>query len=142
MQLRKIVILFLLIPCGLMAKGNINAYLKIALEFTSNNQSIEAIKVCDKILALDSKHEDALFIRGINYFILKDYDAAIDDFSLLISINEKYPDAYLYRARSRKGKKEYWSAFKDYNKAKDENFSKTLSTLTGDLVKSIFSGDN
>ena len=141
MQLRKLIILLFFVPLGVLAKGNINAYLKLALDFTAKNQSIEAIKLCDKILSIDPKHEDALFIRGINKYVMKDYDAAISDFDLLISYNNSYPDAYLYRAKAKKANHEYWSAFKDYNRAKDENLSKTLSVLAGDAVRSIFSGD-
>lgn len=142
MQVRKLVILLLFIPFVLQAKGNITAYLQLALEFTANNQTIEAIKLCDKILSIDPKQEDALFIRGINKYIRGDYSASILDFDLLIELNENYPDAYLYRAKAKKANKEYWSAFKDYNRAKNENFSKTLSTLAGEAVKSMVSGTN
>lgn len=141
MLLRKLLILLLFIPIGLQANGNIDAYLKLAYDYTAKNQTLEAIKVCDKILEINPKHEDALFIRGINKYILGEYPSAIADFDLLISSNENYPDAYLYRAKAKKANKDYWAAFKDYNRAKNENFSKTLSSLAGDVVKSVVSSD-
>ncbi len=71
--------------------------------------------------------------------MINDYEGAILDFDSVLLLNPNYSDGYLYRAKSKKAMKNYWGAMKDYNKAKDQNFSQTLTSLTGDVVKSIFS---
>jgi tetratricopeptide (TPR) repeat protein len=85
------------------------------------------------------ENEDVYYLRGINKFLMNDYEGAISDFDSLLILNPNHSDGYLYRAKSKKAVKDYWGAMKDYNKAKDQNFSQTVTSLAGDVVKSLFS---
>lgn len=126
---------------GLLASGQVEVrdYIQVALDFTENNQNLEAVKLCNKLEKAAPENPDVFYLRGINKYILKEYDGAIQDFDKTLELNPDYSDAYLYRAKARKANKDYFGAMKDYNKAKDENFSQTVSSLAGDFIQSIFS---
>lgn len=114
-------------------------FLRIAVDFTEENKHPEAIKVCDKLTRLIPDNDDVYYLRGINRYMMNDFEGAISDFDSVLILNPNYSDAYLYRAKSKKAMKNYWGAMKDYNKAKDQNFSQTVTSLTGDMIKSVFS---
>jgi tetratricopeptide (TPR) repeat protein len=83
---------------------------------------------------------DLHFLKGVNNYLLKNYDKAIEDFDRTVRLNPEYDDAYLYRARAKKANDDLIGALRDYNKAKNENFTQTMSSLAGDVIKSIFGG--
>ena len=56
------------------------AYLKV-------DNFVEAIKNCDKALAIDAKNEKGLFRRGQAYFGQKDYDLAKNDFNAVLQLD-------------------------------------------------------
>lgn len=124
------------------AKGqaSIHDYVQTIIDFTEKNQNLEAIKLCNKLINIYPDNADLYYLKGINNYILKNYDDAIADFDKTIKINSEYDDAYLYRAKAKKAHNDYFGALRDYNKAKDENFSQTVSSLAGDVIRSVFSG--
>ena len=137
-------LIFILLLNSAIAGGQaeIRDYLQVIVEFTENNQNLEAIKLCNKLEKSYPENPDVYYLRGINRYLLKDYEEAVKDFDKTLNLNPEYSDAYLYRAKARKAGKDYFGAFKDYNKAKDENFTNTVTSLAGDVIRSIFSGKN
>lgn len=127
---------------GLVAneQAELQDYLKVVIEFTEKNQNLEAVKLCDKLVILYPGTPDVYFLRGINKYLLKEYEDAIRDFDRTLTLNPDYPDAHLYRAKAKKANKDYLGALRDYSVAKDKNFTQTLSSLTGDAIRSIFVG--
>ncbi len=134
-----ILVFFIYMSVSAFGQARETEFLRIAVDFTEDSKHPEAIKVCDKLTRLMPENEDVFYLRGINKYMMKDYDGAISDFDSVLIINPNYSDAYLYRAKSKKALKNYWGAMKDYNKAKNQNFSQTVTSLTGDVVKSVFS---
>lgn len=135
-------IFLVMLFCGLVAseKADLQAYLKVVIEFTEKNQNLEAVKLCDELVILYPENPDVYFLRGINKYLLKEYDDAIRDLDRTLNLNPDYPDAHIYRAKAKKANKEYLGALRDYSIAKDKNFSQTLSSLAGDAIRSIFAG--
>ncbi len=137
-MIKKLVLLsmlFITLCCRAQSPGE---YLDFAIQYTEEQKHDEAIKVCDKLLELLPSNPDVFFLRGVNKYLKHDYEGAILDFDSTLTYNPNYSDAYLYRARSKKAIRDYWGALKDYNRAKDENFYSTVSSLAGDMIKSIF----
>lgn len=122
------------------AQASMNDYLNIAIEFTETGKYDAAIKLCDKLEKLDPGNTDIFYLRGVNYYLLKNYEAAINDFNTVLKLSPDHSDAYLYRAKAKKANNNLMGAMRDYNKAKDGNFSQTVTSLAGDLIKSIFTG--
>lgn len=122
------------------AQADLKDYIQVVVEFTETNQNLEAIKLCDKLEKTYPKNPDIYYLRGINRYVLKEYDDAILDFDKTLELDPDYSDAYLYRAKVRKANKDYFGSMKDYNKAKDQNFSQTVTSLAGDMIRSLFSG--
>lgn len=122
------------------AKTNVGEYLAIAIHFTETGQHEAAIKILNKLEKLDQNNQDIFYLRGINYYLLKEFNKAIDDFNKTLQLDPDHPEAYLYRAKAKKANNNLLGALSDYNKAKNENFSQTITSLAGDVIKSIFSG--
>jgi tetratricopeptide (TPR) repeat protein len=139
--MRKIVIsaMLLLLPslAGL-GQAELRAFLRIISEFTANKQYLEAVRVCDRTLAKYPESADLFYLRGINHYLLEEYEKAEEDFTKTLALQPNYPDVYLYRAKTRKALKKYMAALRDYRKAKNENMAKTVSSLTGDAIRSLF----
>lgn len=136
-----LILILLLFQLPAMAQGEAGSYLSVVVKFTEDRQHLEAIKVCNKLEKKMPENPDVFFLRGINYYLLKEYEKAILDFDKTIGLKPDYPDAFLYRAKARKASKDYLGAFRDYRKAKDENFSQTVTSLAGDVIRSVFSND-
>ena len=121
-------------------QAGLQDYLQVAAEFTETNKNLEALKLCDKLIAVYPENPDVFFLRGIIRYIMKECEEAVKDFNRVLELDPNYPDAHLYRAKARKDCKDYFGAMRDYNKAKDKNFSQTVTSLAGDMIKSLFSG--
>ena len=135
-----ILVLFaLLLGPTLRGQASVQEYLQVAAGFTESRQHLEAVKVCDKLAATYPDNADVFFLRGINHFMLNDFQKAIADFTETLDLDPDYPDAHLYRAKARKANKDYLGALRDYNQAKDQNFSQTVTSLAGDMIRSLFS---
>ena len=131
----------LLQAVSIFGQPGLEDYLKVAAGFTESRQHLEAISVCDKLIGTFPDNPDVYFLRGINRYMQDNYDGAVEDFDKTLSLFPDYPEAYLYRAKARKANKDYMGAIRDYRKAKDYNFTQTVASLAGDMVKSIFSGN-
>lgn len=132
------VFLFLLPTLAGLGQQELKEYLRIISEFTTNQQYLEAVKVCDRILEEYPENADLYYLRGINHYLLEEYEKADQDFTKTLQLQPNYPDVYLYRAKTRKALKNYMGALRDYRKANNENMAKTLSSLTGDALRSLF----
>ena len=134
-----IILLFYFGGYNAIAQVELADYMLVVVDFTETNQNIEAVKLCDKLEKSYPENPDIYYLRGVNRYLLKDYDEAIRDFDKTLELKPDYSDAYLYRAKARKESKDYFGAMKDYNKAKDQNFSQTITSLAVDMIRSIFS---
>ncbi|CAF1385611.1 unnamed protein product, partial [Didymodactylos carnosus] len=63
------------------------AYSNIALCHLKLEQYIECIHACEKALELEAENEKCLFRRGTAYLALHEFDVALKDFQLVLSIN-------------------------------------------------------
>jgi tetratricopeptide (TPR) repeat protein len=54
----------------------------------------KALECFDSTLALNPNHIGSLFLRGITYYGLTDFDKAVADFSRIIEINNRFVKAY------------------------------------------------
>lgn len=133
-------LLFTILSMSSYGQGEVSDYLVVVIEFTENQQHLEAVKFCDKLTKKFPDNPDVFFLRGVNQYLLNEYDTAIEDFDTTLMLKSDYPDALLYRAKARKASKDYFGAMKDYNKAKDQNFSQTVTSLAGDVIRSLFTG--
>jgi tetratricopeptide (TPR) repeat protein len=123
---------------NLIGQSQVEEFLNYAIEFTESNRNEEAIRVCDKLADLLPDNPDIYFLRGVNKYLLSDFDGAISDFNSVIQMNPNYTDAYLFRAKSKKGNRNYLGALRDYNNARNENFYETISSLANDFMISLF----
>ena len=135
-----LLVIYLLMWSGAAGQVSLSDYLSVVVSFTESGQNLEAVKICDRLSSQYPENADVYFLRGINHYVLEDYKRAIDDFGRTAELDPDYPDVYLYRARAKKADKDYLGALRDYNRAKDQNFSTTLTSLAGDMLKSVFSG--
>jgi tetratricopeptide (TPR) repeat protein len=124
---------------NLSGQSHIEEFLNYAIEFTESNRNEEAIRVCDKLADMLPDNPDIFFLRGVNKYLLEDFDGAISDFDSVIEMNPNHTDAYLFRAKSKQGSGNYLGALRDYNTARSKNFYETISSLANDLMKSFFS---
>lgn len=123
---------------NLTAQSQVEEILSYAIEFTESNRNEEAIRVCDKLADLLPDNPDIFFLRGVNKYLLKDFDGAISDFNSVLEMNPNHTDAYLFRAKSKKGNGNYLGALRDYNNARSKNFYETISSLANDFMISLF----
>ncbi|WP_316738394.1 tetratricopeptide repeat protein [Pedobacter aquatilis] len=77
----------------------------------------EALKCYDKAASLDSQNLNAYVNRGDLNFDIKNFDAAVNDYSQGISITPKSPDLYYYRANAHVQNKNMKAALSDFDKA-------------------------
>ena len=134
-----VLIVLLIRAWSVSGQAGLQDYLQMAAGFTENNQNLEAIKLCDKLIVAYPENPDVFFLRGINRYVIKECEEAVKDFTRVLELDPNYPDAHLYRAKARKDCKDYFGAMRDYNRAKDKNFSQTVTSLAGDMIKSLFS---
>lgn len=121
------------------SSADLDDYIKVIAGFTENKQNLEAVKLCDRLISSNPEAPDLYFLRGINRYFLEDYEGAVQDFDKTLELDPNYPDVYLYRAKAKKAGKNYFGAMRDYSKAKDRNFSQTVTSLAGDMFRSLFS---
>ena len=78
---------------------------------------LKAIKIFDKVIDLDSTHEEGYLYRGYAKDNIGDYKGAIADFTKVIQINPSNKDAYSARGSSKVSLGNYKSGCLDYSKA-------------------------
>jgi tetratricopeptide (TPR) repeat protein len=136
--MRKLTILFLafiiLTPISF-AQRNPSDYLKAALVATKNKSYSQAVLLCDAAINLDNTYETAYFHRGYNKLLMKDYNGALIDFSIVIDLNAENLDAYLYRGLTNQKAGNKWAATQDYNAARRIDAIETLAFLTTSLFR-------
>lgn len=111
-------------------------YLRAALEATAQKNYREAVAYCDLALNENSTYGAAYFHRGYNKLLLKDYKAAIVDFTVCIDLNSDNIDAYLYRGLCNQKAGNNLAATRDYNLARQIDSIQTLAFITGNFFRS------
>jgi tetratricopeptide (TPR) repeat protein len=137
-----VIIIIVTIVLNLNGQSAVEEYLNYAIRFTESNRNEEAIKVCDKLAGLLPDNPDIYYLRGVNKYLIQDYEGAVSDFDITLAMNPNHTDAYLFRARSKKGKRDFLGALRDYNSARNENLYETISSLATDFMGSLFRGRN
>lgn len=91
-----------IIDAGLKVGENCQMYYYRGLIYLYLGMNVEAIDDVDKAI---EKSEDNVakyfFLRALIFMHEKNYEQAISEFSTCISIDEKYFDAYLERAKAK-----------------------------------------
>ncbi len=126
--------LIILIPGGF-AQRKASDYLKAALVATKNKSYSRAVILCDAAINMNNAYEAAYFHRGYNKLMMKDYNGAMIDFTIVIDLNSENLDAFLYRGLSNQKAGNKWAATQDYNNARMINAIETLAFMTTNLFR-------
>jgi tetratricopeptide (TPR) repeat protein len=113
----------------------VGAYVNLGFQSNKQGKYKEALGYFDKALRIEKDEPLSLNNRGLTRYYLKDYDGALKDINLSISI---YPgNAYAYKNRAlvylAQNKKE--QACSDLQKALDNEFTKMYGNEVSDLQK-------
>ncbi|HOW55464.1 MAG TPA: tetratricopeptide repeat protein [Syntrophorhabdaceae bacterium] len=92
-------------------------YYKKAYQFIDAGYPVEAIELLDLAIKKDPGYFEAYYNRGVVYYLMKNYKAAIWDLSKAISINPKSSEAYASRGEVYEMMKESEKAYSDYRTA-------------------------
>jgi tetratricopeptide (TPR) repeat protein len=114
------------------------AMIEDAVSLQKNDDPEASITLCNRILEMDSTFTSAYFLRGYNYYLLNDYEAAINDFSSAIRFNPEYLDAFYYRGKSKQASGDFVGALRDLNRSRELNPVQTTFLLARGLFSSIF----
>lgn len=135
------IVLFTLYIGGF-AQSNALAMLEQAVRLQKEDDLVTSIILCDKVLELDSTFTNAYFLRGYNYYLLSNYDAAISDFSNAIRFNPGYLDAFYYRGKSKQASGDFVGALRDLNRSRELNPVQTTFLIARGMFSSIFRGSS
>lgn len=136
MKKKILLILLIAIPFAAnFAQKKASDYLKAALVATSNKNYSQAVLLCDAAINLNNSYETAYFHRGYNKLLMKDYNGAIQDFGIVLSINAENLDALLYRGMANQKAGNRWAATQDYNTARRIDAIETLAFVTGSIFR-------
>lgn len=135
------IVLFTLYIGGF-AQSNALAMLEQAVRLQKEDDLVTSIILCDKVLEVDSTFTNAYFLRGYNYYLLSNYDAAISDFSNAIRFNPGYLDAFYYRGKSKQASGDFVGALRDLNRSRELNPVQTTFLIARGMFSSIFRGSS
>jgi tetratricopeptide (TPR) repeat protein len=142
MRIALLALFIILTISNLTGQSEVEEYLSYAIAFTESKRNEEAIIMCDKLTDLLPGNPDIFFLRGVNKYLIKDYEGAIYDFDIALEISPNHTDALLFRARAKKGNRDYLGSLRDYNSARTKNLYETISSLTTDFMTSLLSRRN
>lgn len=122
--MRKLLPILCLLACFAFKKnvfGQSSFAVKDPVDLTSNaNDYKKNIEVYTEALKNKSQAKSEVarlhFLRGMNEHALNEYDKAISDYTVTISLSPLYSDAYSYQADDYKLTKNYQLAINDYKK--------------------------
>lgn len=117
-------------------------YIRIISEYHDEGKYGESVYVCDKVISLYPGVAEFHFLRGVSKYLMGDHEGAISDLDTAIDLEPGYTDAYYYRSRAKSKSGQYIGAMKDMNRARSHNFFRTFTIVAGDLMESVFGGDN
>lgn len=100
----------------------------------------QSLKICNKLINYQPAFYYAYYLRGLNYYLMEDYEMALDDFDQSIKLNSDFSDAYIQRAKTKSKLNNLLGAMADYNRVRNEKFYESVSSLAGDVLWSVFSG--
>ena len=86
---------------------------------------IEAMNICSRVLEQDAKDMDALFERAGSHMLLRRWEAAIADYTCIITSQKspgRFISAYYHRGRAHQQMQQYDRALKDFQRAEEGGF--------------------
>lgn len=102
LEMKKIIILTLfLFFCSKCFAQNTKASYEKANAYFQEKNYFAAIQELNKLIKINPKNKKAIELRGMAKHNLKDERGAISDFTLIISIDKNYANAYFLRGVSR-----------------------------------------
>ena len=111
--------LFLVICLALFSCApSVEEYNKSAEDLEQHDQFEEAIEQRNRALEIDSNNIEALYNRGIDRSLLKDFDGSIKDFARVIALDSNHIEAFLQRGKSLNELGDYKLALLNLAKAK------------------------
>ena len=107
---------FALLTCGEAARAQYNKeyFYHMGRTFMMNDDYREAIRTLNTLLRFDADAYEGYFLRGIAKYNLDDLLGAEADFSLALSKNPVFTQAYTYRAITRSQLGSYDDALGDF----------------------------
>ena len=87
---------FVLTSCNLRSS---NSYYLEAVKLEDEGKYEEAIALLDKAIKKNPRNLYALMNRGVDKSFLEDYHGAIEDYNIIIEIDEKNTLAYMNRGK-------------------------------------------
>lgn len=87
MLMKKIILVLIFISFG--CEKSIDTLLNESIDLENKGKYIEANKILDKIIEIDSTFLGAYINRGVNKSILKNYESAIEDYKLVLKFDSK-----------------------------------------------------
>ncbi|MEZ5197176.1 MAG: tetratricopeptide repeat protein [Bacteroidales bacterium] len=117
-----------------------NEYANLIINCTQNSEYEQAIRICDKLITYKPESYYGYYLRGLNNYLLEDYDDAITDFDMALKLNPDFTDAYIKRAKAKSKSNNLIGAIADYNRARNDKFYETVTSFAGDVLWSVFSG--
>lgn len=110
-------------------KAESNRKVKEGIQKIYQSEFTEAIVLFDEAIKHDKNNAEAYFFRGNAFMNLKDYNKAIEDYTLAIGIKQDYTDAYYNRGlvKSYMGERNF--ACEDFLKAESLG-KKNIEDLT------------
>ena len=103
------------VAAGALGQTTADEWLKKANEYFESGDYTNAITVCNEAIKRDSTNINAYNIRGMAYHNTKNYNAAIADYTKVITDYPNYHDAYSNRGNVYIWVKNYDAAITDYN---------------------------
>lgn len=120
------------------AQNNALAMIEQAVVLQKNDDLEASVILCNRVLELDSTFTSAYFLRGYNYYLLNDYEEAINDFSSAIRFSPEYLDAFYYRGKSKQASGDFVGALRDLNRSRELNPVQTTFLIARGMFSSIF----
>jgi tetratricopeptide (TPR) repeat protein len=112
--------------------------LQVAIELTDRNEYESSLLFCNRALEHQPEMSDAWFLRGYNNYNLKNHKDAIVDFTVALSFDANYAEAYFYRGKAKQAEGNLLGALKDLNNARKLDSSKSAFLLVRSVISSIF----
>lgn len=117
-------------------------YFEKAIVLQQDGEYETSVLLCTKAIELDSTLTGVYFLRGYNFYLLKNYREAIKDFTKAISLKPDYFEAWYYRSKARQARGDMIGSLSDLNQSRHINPVNTTFLVAKGIFTSIFGGSD